>query len=84
MSRNGLAGVAGALTVGYSFGIPPIYKFGSAALQAEFLPDLLLGRKRICIAITEPDAGSDVAGITTTAMKSADGEYYVVNGAKKW
>ncbi|KAK7741759.1 hypothetical protein SLS53_004822 [Cytospora paraplurivora] len=63
---------------------PPILKFGDRQLQERFLPELLRGQKRSCIAITEPDAGSDVAGITTTAVKSADGKYYVVNGTKKW
>ena len=67
-----------------AFGVPPIIKFGSRALQDRFLPDLLLGRKRICIAITEPDAGSDVAGITTTARRTPDGRFYVVEGMKKW
>ncbi|KAL2353890.1 acyl-CoA dehydrogenase [Cryomyces antarcticus] len=84
MARSGLAGPGGALTVGYAFGIPPLYKFGSEELQARVLPSLLLGKKRICIAITEPDAGSDVANIKTTAVKSADGTHYVVNGSKKW
>lgn len=67
-----------------AYGIPPLIKFGSPELQERFLPDLLTGRTRTCVAITEPEAGSDVASITTTAVKSADGKYYVVNGAKKW
>jgi Acyl-CoA dehydrogenases len=53
-------------------------------LQERFLPDLLTGKKRGCIAITEPEAGSDVANITTTAVKSADGQHYILNGSKKW
>lgn len=84
MSRSGLQGPGASLTTGYSFGIPPLLKFGSRQLQERYLPDLLLGRKRICIAITEPDAGSDVAGIQTTAAKTADGKHYLVNGTKKW
>jgi len=44
----------------------------------------LTGKVRFCIAITEPDAGSDVANIKTTARKSADGKHYIVNGTKKW
>lgn len=84
MVRSGLIGPAGSLTTGMSFGVPPIVKFGSEALQERFLPELLTGRKRSCIAITEPDAGSDVAGITTTAVRSADGRHFVVNGTKKW
>lgn len=38
----------------------------------------------MCIAITEPEAGSDVAGIQTTAEKTSDGKHYMVNGTKKW
>jgi acyl-CoA dehydrogenase len=67
-----------------SFGVPPIYKFGDEQLQERFLPDLLLGKKRACIAITEPGAGSDVANIQTTAVKSKDGKHYIINGNKKW
>ncbi|GAB7339075.1 hypothetical protein MBLNU457_5731t1 [Dothideomycetes sp. NU457] len=84
MLRSGLAGPPGSLTTGVAFGIPPIYKYGSKALQDRFLPDLFTGKKRICIAITEPDAGSDVANIQTTAVKSKDGKKYIVNGTKKW
>merc|ERR1711916_292111 len=46
--------------------------------------EVLLGQKRICLAITEAFAGSDVANIKTTAVKSADGSHYIVNGTKKW
>jgi acyl-CoA dehydrogenase len=84
MNRSGLAGPPGSLTTGFSFGIPPILKFGSPELQERILPELLLGKKRICIAITEPGAGSDVANIQTTAVKSQDGTKYIVNGSKKW
>ena len=84
MSRSGLAGPGGSLTVGTAFGVPPIIKFGNQQLQERFLPDLLLGKKRTCIAITEPTAGSDVANIATTATKSKDGKFYIINGTKKW
>ncbi|KAJ1332978.1 acyl-CoA dehydrogenase [Microdochium nivale] len=84
MIRSGLAGPGGSLTTGMAFGVPPIIKFGSKQLQERFLPDLLTGKKRSCIAITEPDAGSDVANITTTAVKSADGKHWIINGTKKW
>ena len=67
-----------------AFGVPPILKFGSRNLQERVLPDLLLAMKRICIAITEPEAGSDVAGIQTTAERSSDGKFLIVNGTKKW
>lgn len=84
MSRSGLAGPGGSLTTGMAFGVPPLFKFGSPALQERFLPPLLRGEQRACIAITEPDAGSDVANITTVAVKTPDGQHYVINGTKKW
>ena len=83
MMRSGLGGPKSALTTGVAYGLPPILKFADQQLQDRVVPDLLLGTKRICIAITEPDAGSDVAGITTTARKSDDGRHYIVNGTKK-
>jgi acyl-CoA dehydrogenase len=45
---------------------------------------MLPGHVRVCIAITEPQAGSDVANIQTRATKSADGKHYILNGEKKW
>lgn len=84
MLRSGLTGPSGSLTTGIAFGLPPILKFGSKQLQDRYAPDIILGKKRICIAITEPDAGSDVANISTTAVKSIDGKKYIVNGTKKW
>lgn len=44
----------------------------------------MTGEKRICLAITEPFAGSDVSGLRTTAKLSKDGSHYIVNGVKKW
>jgi acyl-CoA dehydrogenase len=84
MNRSGLSGPPSSITTGMAFGVPTIVKFGNKQLQDRFLPDLFWGRKRTCIAITEPDAGSDVANIKTTAVKSADGKKYIVNGTKKW
>jgi len=48
------------------------------------MPDCLAGRKNICLCITEPYAGSDVAGIRTEAKLTDDGQHYIVNGEKKW
>lgn len=45
--------------------------------------EVLSGTARIALAITEPEAGSDVNGLQTTAELSADGTYFVVNGQKK-
>ncbi|KAK5168039.1 uncharacterized protein LTR77_006607 [Saxophila tyrrhenica] len=84
MARSGLSGPSGSLTTGMAFGVPPLIKFGSQALKDRYLSDCLNGKTRTCIAITEPDAGSDVANIKTEAKKSADGKKYIVNGNKKW
>ncbi len=84
MYLSGLSGPGASLTTGVAFGLPSILKFGSKELQERFLPGLLRCEKRCCLAITELEAGSDVAGITTTAAKSADGKHYIVNGTKKW
>ncbi|MBN8955133.1 MAG: acyl-CoA dehydrogenase family protein [Rhizobiales bacterium] len=53
---------------------------GSPAQKAERLPDIIAGKKIVAVAVTEPDAGSDVKGIRTTARR--EGEAYVLNGAK--
>ncbi|HEY0439734.1 MAG TPA: acyl-CoA dehydrogenase family protein [Xanthobacteraceae bacterium] len=53
---------------------------GSAAQRARFMPDIVAGRKIVAVAVTEPDAGSDVKGIRSTARR--DGDDYVIDGAK--
>jgi alkylation response protein AidB-like acyl-CoA dehydrogenase len=73
-----------ALTAGLSVGLPPILLYGNQQLKDKVARDCLTGNKVICLAITEPYAGSDVAALRTTARKTEDGKYYVVNGEKKW
>lgn len=53
-------------------------------LREQLMEEVLSGKKKMCLAVTEAFAGSDVAGLRTTAEKTADGKYYVVNGTKKW
>lgn len=65
-------------------GLPPILNYGSPELQAEILPEILAGKKFISLAISEAQAGSDVAGMTTWAKKTPCGQFYEVTGAKKW
>lgn len=84
MRRIGIGGPASSLSTGMAYGMPPIITYGGQELQDRLLPDLIRGKKRICIAITEPDAGSDVASISTRAEKSDCGKFYIVNGEKKW
>ncbi|KAH7063488.1 acyl-CoA dehydrogenase/oxidase [Macrophomina phaseolina] len=82
IARCGYLGVIWALSCGNSIGVPPLLNFGSEEQKRRFLPDVLTGRTRFCLGVTEPDAGSDVAGLTTVAER--DGDHYVVNGSKKW
>ncbi|KAL2216251.1 acyl-CoA dehydrogenase family protein [Thermoascus aurantiacus ATCC 26904] len=53
-------------------------------LKEKVTEEVLSGKKKMCLAITEAFAGSDVAGLRTTAEKTPDGKYYIVNGTKKW
>jgi alkylation response protein AidB-like acyl-CoA dehydrogenase len=59
-----------------------IEQFGTAAMRADLLPRIIAGERRLSIGMSEPDAGSDVAALRTTAI--ADGDDYVVNGQKMW
>ncbi len=67
-----------------SMAMPPIVAFGSDYIKNLVCRDVAMGRKSICLCISEPGAGSDVANIQTSAKKTADGQHYVVNGSKKW
>ncbi|GAA6034796.1 hypothetical protein JCM8097_009303 [Rhodosporidiobolus ruineniae] len=82
--RGGARGYADGLQGGMVIGLPPVMNFGSDKLKKEVVPDVLAGKKFICLAITEAFAGSDVAGLKTTAVKTPDGKHYIVNGTKKW
>ncbi|RHZ54188.1 hypothetical protein Glove_429g42 [Diversispora epigaea] len=84
LARCGSGGLLWGLTGGLGIGLPPIFKFGSEELKARIAPECYEGKKFICLAITEPYAGSDVANIRTEAKLSDDGEHYIVNGEKKW
>lgn len=53
-------------------------------LRDQLMDEVLSGKKKMCLAVTEAFAGSDVAGLRTTAEKTPDGKHYIVNGTKKW
>jgi len=53
-------------------------------LKTRVVNEVLSGKKKMCLAITEAFAGSDVAGIRTTATLTPDGKHYIVRGTKKW
>lgn len=68
------------LSVNNSLVCDPILKFGTDEQKREFLTPLASGAKLGCFALTEPGAGSDAAGLRTTARR--DGDDYVLNGEK--
>lgn len=61
---------------------PALARFGSDELRKEFLAPSITGEMIGCIGVSEPGAGSDVAGLKTTAKK--DGDDYIINGTKMW
>jgi butyryl-CoA dehydrogenase len=63
-----------------SLACDPIYQFGTEEQKKKYLPPLVTGQKIGACLLTEPEAGSDVAGMATTYQK--DGDYFVVNGNK--
>jgi alkylation response protein AidB-like acyl-CoA dehydrogenase len=80
MSKAGLGGLAMAVDVQAEMATPPVFKFGTEEQRRRWIVPAILGDQIAALAITEPDAGSDVAGITTVARR--DGDHYVVNGRK--
>ncbi|HET9075852.1 MAG TPA: acyl-CoA dehydrogenase family protein [Acidimicrobiales bacterium] len=80
MGRMGCAGVAMAVSVQTDMATPSLHRFGTDELKQRFLAPALRGESVASIAVTEPDAGSDVAAIRTRAVR--DGDEWVINGAK--
>jgi alkylation response protein AidB-like acyl-CoA dehydrogenase len=69
-----------SIVIGQLQGTLPILITGSDEIKARYVPDLVAGNIRPAMALTEPDAGSDVAGIRTIARR--DGDHYVLDGRK--
>mmetsp|Transcript_10047 Transcript_10047/g.13675 ORF Transcript_10047/g.13675 Transcript_10047/m.13675 type:complete len:522 (-) Transcript_10047:148-1713(-) len=85
IARIGCPGFCDGIGAGLVIGLPPVIRFAqNAELARRVGSEVLRGDKRICLAITDPGAGSDVANINATAVKSACGKFFVVNGVKKW
>ncbi|MEA2476964.1 MAG: acyl-CoA dehydrogenase [Actinomycetota bacterium] len=80
MTGCGTGGVTMAVAVQTDMAVPPIYKFGTDEQKKKYLEPALRGEKIFCLGISEPDAGSDVASIRTTARKTDGG--WIVNGRK--
>lgn len=75
-------GVPMGIGVQTDMGTPALARFGSDELRKEFLAPAIAGDQVVCLGVSEVGAGSDVAGIKTTAKK--DGGDYVINGGKMW
>jgi len=79
--RAGGGGALGQMSIN-SMALPPIINAGSQYLKDLVVRDVVTGNKQCSLMISEPGAGSDVAGIQTAATK--EGDHYIVNGQKKW
>jgi butyryl-CoA dehydrogenase len=67
---------------GTGLGTYPILLFGTDEQKAKYLPDIAAGSKLSAFGLTEANAGSDAAGVQTTAVR--DGDEYILNGTKQW
>jgi glutaryl-CoA dehydrogenase len=76
------SGYRSMMSVQSSLVMYPIYAYGTEEQRKKYLPKLASGQWIGCFGLTEPDAGSDPAGMKTTAKKTANG--YVLNGSKMW
>ena len=79
LARPGAGGINASL-MSHGIGAPPIVAGGRPEVQARVLPGIIAGEKISALAITEPNGGSDVANLRTTARR--DGDHYIVNGEK--
>ena len=80
--ERGDSGIRSFASVQGALVMYPIFAFGSEAQRREWLPKLATGEAIGCFGLTEPDYGSNPAGMITTAKKTSDG--WVLNGSKMW
>jgi alkylation response protein AidB-like acyl-CoA dehydrogenase len=80
MPKANSGGLSMAVAVQTDMATPPVHLFGTEEQKQNYLVPAIKGQKVACLGITEPDAGSDVAGIKTTAVR--DGDEWVINGSK--
>jgi alkylation response protein AidB-like acyl-CoA dehydrogenase len=81
-SRSG--GLAMGVAVQTDMAMPPILAFGTEEQKQQWAAPAIAGTKILCLGITEPDAGSDVAGIKTRAVYDQASREYVINGSKTY
>jgi citronellyl-CoA dehydrogenase len=82
LGRADCAGVPMAIAVQASMATPALARYGSHDLKKTYLEPALRGEMVCSVAVSEPGAGSDVAGIRTRAVR--DGDDWVINGSKMW
>jgi alkylation response protein AidB-like acyl-CoA dehydrogenase len=82
MVHSNSGGLAMGVAVHTDMATPPIHLFGTEDQKQAYLVPAIRGEKISCLGITEPDAGSDVAGIKTRAVR--DGDEWVINGSKTY
>ncbi|MCA9900983.1 MAG: acyl-CoA dehydrogenase family protein [Ardenticatenaceae bacterium] len=82
VGRAHCAGVPMAIAVQTDMATPALAEFGTSWQKETFLKPAVMGTAVFSIAVSEPDAGSDVAAIQTRAV--ADGDDYLINGSKMW
>ncbi|WP_439497221.1 acyl-CoA dehydrogenase family protein [Bosea sp. (in: a-proteobacteria)] len=80
LGRSTFSGVAITALVHTDMASVHVFNAGSKAQHERYMPDIIAGKAICAVAVTEPDAGSDVKGIRTTARR--EGDTYVLNGAK--
>ncbi len=78
------SGVRSTASVQGSLVMYPIYKFGSEEQKHKYLPKLAKGELMGCFGLTEPNHGSNPAGMTTNFRDAGDGKHVILNGAKMW
>ena len=77
-----ICGGIGVTFAASALGASPIVLYGSEEQKKKYLPDIAAGKKLAAFGLTEANAGSDAAGMETTATK--DGDHYILNGTKQW
>jgi alkylation response protein AidB-like acyl-CoA dehydrogenase len=82
MTHCNSGGLAMGVAVHTDMATPPVFLFGTEQQKQEYLVPSIRGEKISCLGITEPDAGSDVSGIKTRAVR--DGDEWVINGSKTY
>lgn len=82
LARSDNAGVTMGISAHTDMATPSLHQFGSDDLRQRYLVPAIKGEMVGAIAVTEPDAGSDVAGIKTRAVR--DGDHWVINGSKMY